>query len=263
MKARQRRLGKQNASTASIKVESVKEEPIEIKLKEEIKQEQRVSETNITTTPNENNENKMMLGPITKLIENDTKKLAQPTQGRKSRVNSKATRNSVKKLEQNLATPGSSSKEQQLSEMIKMFNFEISNDKIKLEENTEYYDMKVEIAELQNRIQQANKEYEYLCEQKENKSDSDNKQIEFLENILKQKIEENVEKVKTENRIVEEEIDSMEKKIIGLKSLYTKEEDNFNKFYDELNIMNTRLKNEIDYVNQLKKRIKDEKLIKL
>ena len=257
MKARQRRLGKQNASTASIKVESVKEEPIEIKLKEEIKQEQRVSETNITTTPNEN---KMMLGPITKLIENDTKKLAQPTQGRKSRVNSKATRNSVKKLEQNLTTP---SKEQQLSEMIKMFNFEISNDKIKLEENTEYYDMKVEIAELQNRIQQANKEYEYLCEQKENKSDSDNKQIEFLENILKQKIEENVEKVKTENRIVEEEIDSMEKKIIGLKSLYTKEEENFNKFYDELNIMNTRLKNEIDYVNQLKKRIKDEKLIKL
>ena len=55
----------------------------------------------------------------------------------------------------------------------------------------------------------------------------------------------------------------MKKKIIGLKSLYTKEEDNFNKFYDELNIMNTRLKNEIDYVNQLKKRIKDEKLIKL
>ena len=54
MKARQRRLGKKNASTASIKVESVKEEPIEIKLKEEIKQEQRVSETNITTTPNEN-----------------------------------------------------------------------------------------------------------------------------------------------------------------------------------------------------------------
>lgn len=263
MKARQRRLGKQNASTASIKVDSIKEEPIEIKPKEEIKPEPRISETSIATTPSVNNDNKMMFGPITKLIENDTKKLAQPTQGRKSRVNSKNTRNSVKKLEKNLTTPGNCSKEQQLSELIKMFNFEISNDKIKLEENTEYYDMKVEIADLQNKIQQAIKEYEYLCEQKENKSDSDNKQIEFLENVLKQKIEENVEKVKTENKIYEEEIDSMEKKLIGLKNIYAKEEVDFNKFYDELTNMNIRLQNEIDYVNKLKKKIKEEKPIKI
>ena len=180
-------------------------------------------------------------------------------QGRKSRIGSRNTRNSIKKLEKNLTTPGNYSKEQQLGELIKMFNFDISNERIKVEENTEYYTMRMEIIDLQNKIQQANKEFDFLCDQQQIKNENDNKQIEFLENVLKEKIEENVEIVKADNKIILDEITSLERKLNSLKSIVEKEEQDFNKLSIEFMNTNLRLKNEIDLVTKFKKTIDEGK----
>lgn len=252
MKARQRKLGKLNSSSSTLNNGTTVRDETEFNPPATTKSQTSNSQIlNTQATP----ENKVVLGPITKLIDNDTKKQNQPLQGRKSRIGSRNTRNSVKKLEKNLTTSDNYSKEQQLGELIKMFNFDISNERIKVEENTEYYTMRMEIIDLQNKIQQANKEFDFLCDQQQIKNENDNKQIEFLENVLKEKIEENVEIVKTDNKIILDEIASLERKLNALKSIVEKEEQDFNKLNIEFTNTNLRLQNEIDLVTKFKKTI--------
>ena len=255
MKARQRKLGKLNSSSSTLNNGTSVRDETEFNPAVTTKSPLSNSQMNTQATP----ENKVILGPITKLIDNDTKKQNQPMQGRKSRIGSRNTRNSIKKLEKNLTTPGNYSKEQQLGELIKMFNFDISNERIKVEENTEYYTMRMEIIDLQNKIQQANKEFDFLCDQQQIKNENDNKQIEFLENVLKEKVEENVEIVKADNKIILDEITSLERKLYSLKSIVEKEEQDFNKLSIEFTNTNLRLKNEIDLVTKFKKTIDEGK----
>ena len=95
MKARQRKLGKLNSSSSTLNNGTSVRDETEFNPPMITKSPLSNSQMNTQATP----ENKVVLGPITKLIDNDTKKQNQPMQGRKSRIGSRNTRNSIKKLE--------------------------------------------------------------------------------------------------------------------------------------------------------------------
>ena len=187
-------------------------------------------------------------GPISKLIDNDIKKYSQH-QPQQKRQFKKSSRELLKKESSKIETPTTN---EDLEELVKTFNIDIEHDRIKIEENNEYYDMRVEINELQNSIKNSKKQYEMLIEQNQKKINEENKQIMILENRLKQKLEENVEEIKKDNHLCEQEINVLEGKLEKLKQEQIKEDENYEEMTKELDNTNKRLEEEMEYINKIK-----------
>ena len=150
-------------------------------------------------------------------------------------------------------------KQEELSKLVTMFNFDINENKIKIEENTEYYEMRKEIINLQNKIQESKHELENMINQNKIRENLENKQIEKYELLLKKKIEENVENVKKNNKITNEDINVLDKKLSIMKEMYQKEENQLNNLINKIDFTNEKLKNEIFLVEHLKEKLKNVK----
>ena len=88
--------------------------------------------------------------------------------------------------------------EEEFSKIATMFNFEIDKekDRINIKENEEYYDMRNQIAELEQELEDTKKEYDELIINNENEVEMQKEQIEGLENDLKRYVDYDIIKVK-------------------------------------------------------------------
>lgn len=201
------------------------------------------------------------LGPISQLIESDTKAILSSSPQtsayirRKTRALNRMQSLKEPKKQTIKVEPVFVNKEEQYEELIKMFNLDISNEKIKLEENSEYYDMRIEIAELIGKIGQAKQEYEYIVEQNKQRCEHETKVITDLEMKLKNMVEENVELIKTDNKICAEDIDILDKRLSGLKAMLIKDQHNYILIEKEFSKTIEKLQRENDLVNSLKKKL--------
>ena len=152
-------------------------------------------------------------------------------------------------------------KEQELSKIATMFNFEIDKDKkiINIKENDEYYDMRKQIKELEIELEKTKQEYEDVIQQNKRDTENQKEQIEELENELKRQVEFDIEKSKKENIILIRDINILDKKLDSINALYKKEEYDMNSTINELDNTIRKLKGEIFFVEDLKLRLKNLK----
>lgn len=147
-------------------------------------------------------------------------------------------------------------KEEMLSRLAALFNFDLQKDKIKIDENSEYFELRKEIVDLNNQLDNAKKNYDYIISEHEKENLNDEKEIKDLENKLKQCVELNIEKVKNENKNLTREINSLDKKFQNMIFL---EKKNYNEnmyLINELDNTINKLKGELNYVEDLKYRLK-------
>ena len=149
-------------------------------------------------------------------------------------------------------------KEQELSRIAAMFNFEVDKEKdvVKIQENDEYYDMRNQINELKKELDNKKEEYNNLITKYDNKIESEKQEIGSLENKLKEYVEYDIEKVKKDNIILAREINLLDKKYDSLNALYKKEKYEINEVTLELDNLIRKLKGEINFVDDLKMRLK-------
>ena len=148
--------------------------------------------------------------------------------------------------------------EEEFSKIATMFNFEIDKekDRINIKENEEYYDMRNQIAELEQELEDTKKEYDELIINNENEVEMQKEQIEGLENDLKRYVDYNIENLKKENIILLRDVNILDKKIDTLNSKYQKEKYDITNTISELDNTINKLKQEIYYVDDLKLRLK-------
>jgi hypothetical protein len=148
--------------------------------------------------------------------------------------------------------------EEEFSKIATMFNFEIDKekDRINIKENEEYYDMRNQIAELEQELEDTKKEYDELIINNENEVEMQKEQIEGLENDLKRYVDYNIENLKKENIILLRDVNILDKKIDTLNSKYQKEKYDITNTISELDSTINKLKQEIYYVDDLKLRLK-------
>ena len=139
-----------------------------------------------------------------------------------------------------------------------MFKYEIDKetDRINIKENEEYYDMRNQIAELEQELEDTKKEYDELIINNENEVEMQKEQIEGLENDLKRYVDYNIENLKKENIILLRDVNILDKKIDTLNSKYQKEKYDITNTISELDSTINKLKQEIYYVDDLKLRLK-------
>ena len=125
-----------------------------------------------------------------------------------------------------------------------------------LEENTEFLDMKKTILDLEKKIEESKKEYEYIIKQNTIKTIEENKQIQKLEEILKKKIDENIENIRNDNNIVIQDVNVLDKKLQNMNEVYQKEEYDLFQLIHEIEKTNKKLKMEIHFIDDLKERLK-------
>ena len=150
-------------------------------------------------------------------------------------------------------------KEQELSKIATMFNFEIDKNKkiINIKENDEYYDMRKEINELEIELEKTKEEYDNLIKRNEIETENQKEQIEELENELKKQVNFDIENLKKENIILLRDVNLLDKKLDSINALYQKEKYDMNITIDELNNTIRKLKGEIFFVDDLKLRLKN------
>ena len=148
--------------------------------------------------------------------------------------------------------------EEEFSKIATMFNFEIDKekDRINIKENEEYYDMRNQIAELEQELEDTKKEYDELIINNENEVEMQKEQIEGLENDLKRYVDYNIENLKKENIILLRDVNILDIKIDTLNSKYQKEKYDITNTISELDSTINKLKQEIYYVDDLKLRLK-------
>ena len=191
-----------------------------------------------------------------KISNTQKSKIIQHTHTQQINFTSKSSHRTKKNSKEEM-----NNKQEELSKLVTMFNFDINEEKIKIEENTEYYEMRKEIINLQNKIKESKQELENMINQNKIRENLEKKQIEKFEHLLKKKIEENVENVKKNNKITNEDINILDKKLSIMKEMYEKEENQLNNFINKIDLTNEKLKNEIFYVEDLKEKLKNLKEI--
>ena len=150
-------------------------------------------------------------------------------------------------------------REQELSKIATMFNFEINKEKktINIKENDEYYDMRKQIKELEEELDMTKKEYDDLIQRNKKETEMNKRRIEEMESDLKNHVDNNIENLKKENLILKRDINLLDKKLDSIKSLYQKEEYDMNNTINELDNIIIKLSTEISYVEDLKYRLKN------
>ena len=149
-------------------------------------------------------------------------------------------------------------KEQELSKIATMFNFEIDKDKdiIRIKENNEYYDMRNKIIQLEKDLENSQREYNNLLNQYEKKNEEERQQISELENELKRHVDFDIEKLKKDNIVLNRDINILDKKLDSANVLYQKEKYDLDSTIFELDNIIRKLKGEIYFVDDLKMRLK-------
>ena len=150
-------------------------------------------------------------------------------------------------------------KEQELSRIATMFNFEVDKEKkiINIKENEEYYDMRKQIKELESELVNVKQEYDEVIKQNKRYNENQKEQIEELENELKKHVDNNIENLKKENIILIRDINLLDKKYDSIKALYQKEKYDMNSTINELDNTIRKLKEELFFVEDLKLRLKN------
>ena len=150
-------------------------------------------------------------------------------------------------------------RQQELSKIATMFNFEINKEKktINIKENDEYYDMRKQIKELEDELDKTKKEYDDLIIRNKKETEMNKRRIEEMESDLKNHVDNNIENLKKENLILKRDINILDKKLDSVKSLYQKEEYDMNNTINELDNIIIKLNTEISYVEDLKYRLKN------
>ena len=150
-------------------------------------------------------------------------------------------------------------REQELSKIATMFNFEIDKEKdiIKIKENEEYYDMRNKIIQLEEDLKNSEIEYDNLLNEYEKKNKSEREQIAELEKELKRYVDYDIEKIKKENITLSRDINLLDKKAESIYTLFQKEQIDMNSTIIELDNIIRKLKGEIYFVDDLKMRLKN------
>ena len=160
--------------------------------KEKLKQ----SQSNITNSLNESQNKKQTENKNNQIISSDNNNI-------KNTYSEKDDYNLLKKElnpEQNVQeekqeiTP-EEYKQQELSKIATMFNFEVDKKKkiINIKENDEYYDMRKQINDLEQELENTKNEYDILIQHNQKETQMQKEQIEELENELKRLVDYNIE----------------------------------------------------------------------
>ena len=205
---------------------------------------------------NDNNNNKLLSesNNNTEIKDNIIKeKVKEKVKSLKKDLNPNQIENNNKKIDEE------DYKEQELSKIATMFNFEIDKNKkiINIKENDEYYDMRKEINELEIELEKTKEEYDNLIKRNEIETENQKEQIEELENELKKQVNFDIENLKKENIILLRDVNLLDKKLDSINALYQKEKYDMNNTIDELNNTIRKLKGEIFFVDDLKLRLKN------
>ena len=205
---------------------------------------------------NDNNNNKLLSesNNNTEIKDNIIKeKVKEKVKSLKKDLNPNQIENNKKKIDEE------DYKEQELSKIATMFNFEIDKNKkiINIKENDEYYDMRKEINELEIELEKTKEEYDILIKRNEIETENQKEQIEELENELKKQVNFDIENLKKENIILLRDVNLLDKKLDSINALYQKEKYDMNNTIDELNNTIRKLKGEIFFVDDLKLRLKN------
>ena len=150
-------------------------------------------------------------------------------------------------------------KEQELSKIATMFNFEVDKEKdvIKIKDNDEYYDMRNQIIQLEEELEDTQREYDNLLDQYKKKNETEKQQIAELEKELKRYVDYDVEKIKKDNIILTREINLLDKKYDSINTLFQKEQYDIGTTIIDLDNIIRKLKGEIYFVDDLKMRLKN------
>ena len=150
-------------------------------------------------------------------------------------------------------------KEQELSRIATMFNFEVDKEKdiVKIQENDEYYDLREQIKQLEIDLKNAEIEYDNLINDYEKKNKDERQEIAKLENELKKQVDNDVEKIKKDNIILARDVNILDKKVDSLSILFQKEQKDMILATNELDNIIRKLKGEIYFVDDLKMRLKN------
>ena len=223
--------------------------------KEKLKQ----SQSNITNSLNESQNKKQTENKNNQIISSDNNNI-------KNTYSEKDDYNLLKKElnpEQNIQeekqemTP-EEYKQQELSKIATMFNFEVDKKKkiINIKENDEYYDMRKQINDLEQELENTKNEYDILIQHNQKETQMQKEQIEELENELKRLVDYNIENLKKENIMLVRDVNLLDKKLDSVTTLYQKEQFDMNLTINELDSTIKKLKDEIFYVEDLKLRLK-------
>ena len=223
--------------------------------KEKLKQ----SQSNITNSLNESQNKKQTENKNNQIISSDNNNI-------KNTYSEKDDYNLLKKElnpEQNVQeekqeiTP-EEYKQQELSKIATMFNFEVDKKKkiINIKENDEYYDMRKQINDLEQELENTKNEYDILIQHNQKETQIKKEQIEELENELKRLVDYNIENLKKENIMLVRDVNLLDKKLDSVTTLYQKEQFDMNLTINELDSTIKKLKDEIFYVEDLKLRLK-------
>ena len=223
--------------------------------KEKLKQ----SQSNITNSLNESHNKKQTENKNNQIISSDNNNI-------KNTYSEKDDYNLLKKElnpEQNIQeekqemTP-EEYKQQELSKIATMFNFEVDKKKkiINIKENDEYYDMRKQINDLEQELENTKNEYDILIQHNQKETQMQKEQIEELENELKRLVDYNIENLKKENIMLVRDVNLLDKKLDSVTTLYQKEQFDMHLTINELDSTIKKLKDEIFYVEDLKLRLK-------
>lgn len=149
-------------------------------------------------------------------------------------------------------------KQQELSKIATMFDFEVDKKKkiINIKENDKYYDMRKQINDLENELENTKNEYDLLIQNNQKETEMQKEQIEELENELKRLVDYDIENLKKENIMLVRDVNLLDKKLDSVTTLYQKEQFDMNLTINELDSTIKKLKDEIYYVEDLKLRLK-------
>ena len=227
------------------------------KLKQSQNNNTQISKNESQSQGNLDNDNNKLLSESnnnTEIKDNIIKeKLKEKVKSLKKDLNPNQIENNKKKIDEE------DYKEQELSKIATMFNFEIDKNKkiINIKENDEYYDMRKEINELEIELEKTKEEYDNLIKRNEIETENQKEQIEELENELKKQVNFDIENLKKENIILLRDVNLLDKKLDSINALYQKEKYDMNNTIDELNNTIRKLKGEIFFVDDLKLRLKN------
>ena len=227
------------------------------KLKQSQNNNTQISKNESQSQGNLDNDNNKLLSESnnnTEIKDNIIKeKVKEKVKSLKKDLNPNQIENNNKKIDEE------DYKEQELSKIATMFNFEIDKNKkiINIKENDEYYDMRKEINELEIELEKTKEEYDNLIKRNEIETENQKEQIEELENELKKQVNFDIENLKKENIILLRDVNLLDKKLDSINALYQKEKYDMNNTIDELNNTIRKLKGEIFFVDDLKLRLKN------
>ena len=223
--------------------------------KEKLKQ----SQSNITNSLNESQNKKQTENKNNQIISSDNNNI-------KNTYSEKDDYNLLKKElnpEQNVQEEKQEItleeyKQQELSKIATMFNFEVDKKKkiINIKENDEYYDMRKQINDLEQELENTKNEYDILIQHNQKETQMQKEQIEELENELKRLVDYDIENLKKENIMLVRDVNLLDKKLDSVTTLYQKEQFDMNLTINELDSTIKKLKDEIFYVEDLKLRLK-------